>query len=136
MTAPRVPVKDPEALRAKLLADPNTRGIAEKLGVELAEYVNQVVYFASNPTVEPQLYMVEDEDLRSLGMEPPDADAIGKYVMDSATIAQAAEVTDYSEKKEELVSMTNLEPVATGDADAKLKEELEKQLRGKRGGKS
>ena len=128
---------DAATIKAKLLADPNTKAIAEKIGVDLNEYVDQVVFFVQNPKADPQLYVVEDEDLRKLGMEPPDEEEMGRYVMEVAQLATATEKTDYQGKKKELVSINDLPPVAeTRPTDEKLKEELEKQLRGRRGGKS
>lgn len=129
--------KDPEALRKQLMDDPDTRGIAKNLGVELKAYVDQVVHYVMNPKEEPSFYIVEDEDLRAMGLEPPDEDAIGRHIIDALAVSNAAGATEFTDPKKKLVSMDNLPQVqATGKADAKLQEELKKQLRGKRGGKS
>lgn len=131
------PKKSPEALRKQLMEDPNTKGIAKNLGVTLEEYVKQVLHFVAHPNEEPSLYIVEDEDLRGMGLEPPDEKAIGKFVVEAAKVSAAADSTEYNEPKKQLVSMDNLPAVqATGKTDKKLQEDLKKQLRGKRGGKS
>jgi hypothetical protein len=131
------PKKSPEALRKQLMEDPNTKGIAKNLGVSLEDYVNQVLHFVAHPNEEPSLYVVEDADLRGMGLEPPDEAAIGKFVMEAASVASAADATEYTDPKKKLVSIDNLPPVqAIGKTDKKLDEELKKQLRGKRGGKN
>ncbi len=83
--------QDTESLRKKVLADPNTERIARNLGVPVADYVEQVVHFALHPEQEPRLYIVEDEDLRAMGLEPPDAQAMERFVTRAASIADAAE---------------------------------------------
>jgi hypothetical protein len=117
--------------------DPDTRGIAKNLGVDLKDYVNQVVHYVMNPKEEPTFYIVEDDDLRSMGLEPPDPEAIGRHIIDALAVSNAADSTEYTDTRKKLVSMDNLPQVqASGKTDAKLQEELKKQLRGKRGGKS
>jgi|APLak6261678615_1056124.scaffolds.fasta_scaffold08176_2 hypothetical protein len=133
----RAPKKDPEVLRKELMADPNTKGIAKNLGVDLKEYVDQVIHFVMNPKDEPSLYIVEDEDLKAMGLEPLDEKAVGQYIVEAAKVSAAADSTEYTDPKKKLVSMDNLPPVqATEKTDKKLQDELKKQLSGKRGGKS
>lgn len=128
--------QDPEALREKLMNDPDTKAIAKNLGVELKAYVDQVVHYVTNPDEEPTFYVASDEDMRSIGWEPPDPDAIGKYLIESVAVAKAADATEFTDPKKKLVSMENLAPVKTPEkTDEKLQEELKKQLRSKRGGK-
>ena len=129
--------KDPEALREKLMADADTKAIAKNLGVDLKAYVDQVVHYVTNPEEEPTFVVASDEDMRSIGWDPPDADAIGRYLIETAQVQKAAGATEFTEAKKNLVSMDNLPPVkAPEKTDEKLQEELKKQLRGKRGGKS
>ena len=126
--------KSPEALRKQLMADPNTQGIAKNLGVELKKYVDQVVHYVMNPGDEPNLYMVEDEDLRGMGLEPPSEEAIGRHIIDVLTVSSSTDRTDYVAPKKKLVN-TDLPPTAQshGKTDVKLKDEVRKQMRIKRG---
>ncbi len=138
MAATKKPKKTPEAVRQAVLADPNTKAIAEKLGATVEQYVEQVVHFAMNPGAEPSLYVVEDEDLRALGMQPPDADAMGQYLVEAVSVQKAAGATGFEgakAKKVSLASEKDLPAVDAKDADPKLKAELDQAMRGKRGGK-
>lgn len=129
--------KDPEALRKQLMADPETQGIAKNLGVELKDYVEQVIHFVQHPKDDPQVYVVEDDDLRSVGWEPPDPDAIGKHLLEVVAVSKAADSTEYTDPKKRLVTLDQAPAAqATGKTDEKLQDELKKQLRTKRGGKS
>lgn len=133
----KAPAKDPATLRATLLADPTTKGIAKNLGVPLEDYVEQVLHFAANPQEEPSLYVVEDEDLRQLGYEPPDEEAMGQYLVEAVAVTDAADKTEYTAPKKKLVTLDSAPKAQpTGKTDTRLKSDLEKQLRGKRGGKS
>jgi hypothetical protein len=122
----------PEEIRKKVLADPNTAQIAEKLGVSLDEYVNQVVFFVLNPNAEPSLYVVEDEDLRSMGVEPSTEDDVGKYLMEAIAIAKAANpsTTEYSDAKKKLVEMPDTPaPNAEKPKDPTLESDVNKSRR-------
>jgi hypothetical protein len=129
---PAIP-KDPEVIRKKVLSDPNTAKIAENLGVPLEEYVNQVIHFVLNPNAEPSLYVVEDEDLRAMGYPPPDADAMGQYIIEAATIAQTANPsrTEFTEaRKPPPVQLETPTAAAKPEQeDSALKAELEKARR-------
>ncbi len=123
----------PEEIRKKVLADPNTAQIAEKLGVSLDEYVNQVVFFVLNPNAEPSLYVVEDEDLRSMGEKPSTEDEVGQYLMEAIAIAKAANTstTEYSEAKKKLVEMpdTPAPSADTKEKDPTLADDVNKSRR-------
>lgn len=126
--------QDPEVLRKKLLSDPNTVQIAKNLGVPLEDYVKQVLHFVLHPNEEPNLYVVEDEALRAAGYEPPDADAMGQYIIDAATVAQAAEPQSgfVDEKKKKLVDLPDARAGAAPQReDPQLKAELDKRRTGR-----
>jgi hypothetical protein len=126
--------QDPEVLRKKILSDPNTAQIAKNLGVPLEDYVNQVLHFVLNPHEEPNLYVVEDAALRGMGYEPPDADAMGQYIIDAATVAQAAAPQSgfVDEKKKKLVELPDARAGAAPQAeDPQLKAELDKRRTGR-----
>ncbi len=83
--------QDPEALRKRVLEDPYSEQIAQHLGVPLQEYVEQVVHYVLRPREEPSLYIVEDRELRAMGCEPPDPEAMGRFVIEAATLAEVEE---------------------------------------------
>jgi len=70
-----------ENVRAKLLADPDTRRIARDVGMELEEYVELVLQYLRNPQQEPQLYVAPDEELRAAGYNPPSSEAVGQFFL-------------------------------------------------------
>lgn len=121
--------RDPEALRKKILDDPNTARIAEELGVPLEEYVEQVLFYAMNPQAEPQLYVVEDADLRAMGVEPPDPDAMGKYLIEAVTLAEAHEKTEFIDSKKQLVQLSDNSAQPLPEGNEELKSEVEKVAR-------
>jgi hypothetical protein len=83
--------QDARTLRKKVLADENTAEIARTLGVPTDEYVDQIAHFLLSPPQEPWLYVIEDEDLLAMGLVPPDREEMGRFVMDAARLAEAAE---------------------------------------------
>ena len=129
--------QDPEVLRKKILSDPNTEQIAKNLGVPLEEYVEQVVHFILNPHEEPNLYVAEDDALRKLGYEPPDAEAMGKFIIEAVTLAEAATGTtgfvDGSGGKKKPVHLPDAQAAGRvpEQEDPELKAELEKQRVGR-----
>lgn len=96
---------DPAVLRKKLIDDPTTEQIAKELGVTLEEYVEQVLHFAMNPEAMPDLYLVEDEDLRKMGYQPHTADEIGRYLLEYVAVASATEKTDFSEAEKKKLDL-------------------------------
>lgn len=84
------PLQDANALRKKVLADENSAEIARNLGISTAEYVDQVMHFLLSPPQEPWLYVIEDDDLLTLGLEPPDREEMGRFVMEAARRAEEA----------------------------------------------
>jgi hypothetical protein len=74
---------DPAKIRAALLADPNTKDLAEAVGLSLEVYIKQVIHFALNPNDEPMLLTIPDDDLASMGIVPL-ADDDMKQLLDEA----------------------------------------------------
>lgn len=132
------PPKNPLEIRKKVLADPNTAQIAEKLGVPLEEYVEGVVHFAMNPQELPEYVGVTDEVLKEkFGLPPTPKDAEIIAIFDrEVEFATVAEKTDYRDPKQKLVDLPEAPSAETRTEDAKLKEDLQKQLLGKKGGKA
>jgi hypothetical protein len=123
-----------EALRKKILADPNTAKIAENLGVPLEDYVNQVLHFALHPDEEPNVYVVEDAALRQMGYEPPDAEAMGQYIVEAATLAEASSPQSgfVDEAKKKPVQLQASQGSAAPEKeDPQLKADLDKRIAGR-----
>lgn len=137
MDTTKTPAASPEseALRKKILADPNTAKIAENLGVPLEDYVNQVLHFALNPKAEPQVYVVEDAALRQMGYEPPDAEAMGKYIVEAAALVEASasptEFVDGPAKKQPVQLSASPGDAVPEKDDPQLKADLSKRITGR-----
>ncbi len=126
---------DPDAIRAKVLADPNTAEIAESLGVELDDYVDRVVEFVMNPKLKPELVAASDAALKAAGHTPPDQAEIVAYLKSAAALV--VEKSKFTQAQKAPVS---LEQVKVGEGvvakdDPALKAALADQLRRNRSGK-
>ncbi|MEQ8274904.1 MAG: hypothetical protein RMA76_12975 [Deltaproteobacteria bacterium] len=53
--------------KQQLRDDPHTHEIAKGLGVDVEEYIDQVIYFAQNPNVDPEMHVLPDEELAEAG---------------------------------------------------------------------
>lgn len=84
-------LSDTRVLRQHVLADENTSELARMLGVSTDEYLDHVVHFLRHTQEEPEFYVVEDSDLRAMGLERPDPEEMGRFVLDAASLAEAAE---------------------------------------------
>jgi len=125
--------KDPAAIRARILADPNVAIIAEKLHVEnMEEFVDKIVLYAMNPNAEPQLFVANDADLIKMGVTPPNGAAIEAYMKQAVATFGARELTAFDPAKAQKVAMPSVgsnETIPAGDP------ELEKEVSVGRGGK-
>lgn len=132
------PEKTPEAIVEKLLDDPNTPKIAEKLEMKLEDYVALVVHYVMNPNEQPMLNIVKDEDLAKQGLKPISSDEINTYMEQSLAVAEAAVGSGFSEAKKVPVSMGSLPQVQVdaSQTSPELKAEIEKAMRRGRGGKT
>ena len=129
--------KNPLEIKKKILADPNTALIAQKLGQDLEEYVEGVLFFAMNPDAKPELVVVTDEVAKErFGLTLPKESEIIAQFNTELELATIADKTDFQAAKKAPVQMATPEaPSGERNAeDLKLKEELKKQLRGKTGG--
>jgi hypothetical protein len=130
--------QDPQALRQKIRDDPYSEQIAQHLGVSLQEYVDQVVHYVLHPKEDPGLYIVKDKDLRAMGLEPPDAQAMGRFVVEAAALAEAADgPTRFVDSRKAPVQLEGSRARPEGEheprMDPRLKEELERKRRNSRG---
>lgn len=82
---------DPQALRKQVLADENTAELARMLGVSTDEYLDHVLHFLRHTQEEPELYIVEDSALRAIGLSCTDPEEMGQFVLEAASLAEAAE---------------------------------------------
>ena len=130
--------KTPEAIVEKLLDDPNTPKIAEKLEMKLEDYVALVVHYVMNPNEQPMLNIVKDEDLAKQGLKPISSEEINTYMEQSLAVAEAAVGSGFSAAKKAPVSMGSLPQVQVdaSKTSPELKAELEKAVRRGRGGKT
>ena len=124
-------------LEAKLRADSNTEQIATGVGLSLEEYVKQVMLFVANPEAEPEIYAVEDEELRKAGIEPPDPGAMISYLREAQELLEVSEVSKFTDKKKKKVELdSGARQLDEEFSDPGLKAALDSQLRGKRGGRT
>jgi hypothetical protein len=138
-TKKKIP-REPAAIRRALLEDPNTAAIAEKLGVPLEEYLQQVIHFAMNPDVEPTLYIVPDKDLRAMGLEPPDPTKMGRFLTESVAVLKAADSTGFTRAAAAAAKVSLGEsgstPQASRITDENVKVELAKEIQRQSGKKA
>ena len=88
---PKTIARTPEAIREALLADPNVAELAKTIGVSLEDYIEQVTYFAMNPSAEPQLGVMDPEEMKRQGLKPPPTDdQIGRFLVDALQVRNAA----------------------------------------------
>lgn len=82
---------DTRALQKQVLADENTAELARMLGVSTVEYFDHVLHFLRYTQEEPELYVVEDAALRAIGLSCPEPEEMGQFVLEAASLAEAAE---------------------------------------------
>jgi hypothetical protein len=73
-----------EQVRAELLADPDTKKIAEAMRMDLKAYVELVLDYAQNPDKEPQLKVASQEELAAAGYDAPTPEEVGKFFLAGA----------------------------------------------------
>ena len=124
-------MSDAAAIKARVLADPNTAKIAAEFGVSVDEYADQVVHYALNPKADPEMVVAEDEDLRAAGFEVPDEQAMAQYLIDTVSTVDAAEGDGFRAAQKKAVDLGEQQAVPDGSgASEALTESLKKQLRG------
>jgi hypothetical protein len=130
---------DLERMKAQLMENQETIGIAKTLGIPLEDYVAQVLHFVANPDAEPQMLVVEDADLKAQGFEVPDAKEMLDFANQQVEILEeAGELSAYKKSKEKKVDLGTRrrtegdEEVSQAGPNPELKEAVEKELRDKR----
>lgn len=124
MTTPH----SPEALRTKLLHDPYTAKIAAELGIPIDEYVQQVLHFAQRPSVEPQLLVVEDEDLINQGHTLLDEKDMARFLVESVTEASPPQPTGFSQENKRRVQLSGEAASPTSSAPHANRSDLRAEL--------
>ncbi|OJH41578.1 hypothetical protein [Cystobacter ferrugineus] len=111
---PQLPI---ENIRAKLLADPDTRRIARDVGMELEDYVEMVLHYLRNPEQEPQVYVAPDEELRAAGYDPPSSEEVGQFLLAGARGELGLGNVEAYKSQFESPSDTQDKPSLRGDED-------------------
>jgi len=123
--------KSPAELEKLLRDDPNTAALAKELDVTLEEYVKQVLQFAAHPELEPQLIVVDDDDLRSEGFQPADSEAMGQYLVELAAVADAGKGSGFSAAKKARVALPEPPPATATGSKPGLAEDVAKARKGR-----
>ena len=120
--------KSSEELRAALQADPNTAKLAASLNMELEDYMNLVVHFATTGA-EPQLFVVPDAELKKRGHRVPDLTKMSAFLTEAVAVKMTHEATSYSSARSRPVALVT--PSAHGaealEADPALAAEIQKR---------
>ncbi|MFZ5470094.1 MAG: hypothetical protein ACOZIN_11720 [Myxococcota bacterium] len=125
--------KDPQAIRAAILADPNTARIAETLEVPLEEYVEQVLEFAMNPGAEPELLLISDENLKAMGAPPPpDMKEMNDYIQEGLEISAVTQGSGYQKAAKPKVALPEAPPAKASPDE--VRDDLKDDVKSRRGG--
>jgi hypothetical protein len=131
-----MPSKTPEqlaAIRAKVLADPNTKKIADSVQMSLEDYVEQVMKYVANPKMEPMVHIVPDNELREAGIEPVDVNKVKAYLeeyVDAQEISMKSKFADPNSQREKVSGKIPVAPPATAKPEevrGDLKADLERE---------
>src|SRR5687767_12648342 len=104
------------AMKAKLIADPNTKKIAESVKLPLEQYIELVMKYAANPNIDPTVYVAEDEDLKAAGFEPVDFEKLVNYVVEHSEaqeISTKSKFADPNSARERVTGKIPVPPPAT-----------------------
>ncbi|WP_338872732.1 hypothetical protein [Myxococcus stipitatus] len=70
-----------EVVRAELLADEETKKIATAVNMKLEDYVELVLKYAQDKSLEPELAIVSDDELRKNGITPVTTDEAADLII-------------------------------------------------------
>ena len=121
------------ALRAKVIADPNTRKIAESCEVPFEDYVEQVMMYLANPNLEPQINLMSDADLKAAGVPVPDMNEVAAFIGEytaAREITTRSKFADPNSQRERVTGSIPMEPPATAkeeEVKGELKADLERE---------
>ena len=127
------PLPTPEqvaAVRAKVVADPNTKRIADSLEMPFDEYVEMVMKYVANPNLEPQLHIASDADLRAAGVPVPDMNEVVAYVneyTEARSITTNSKFAYPNSQRERATGSIPMQPPATAKEE-EVREDLKADL--------
>ena len=76
---------EPEhTVRQRLREDPDAQKIASELGVDIEDYISQVIFYARRPGLPPQVEVLSDEDMEELQDELPSQAEVNAWLEDVA----------------------------------------------------
>lgn len=138
MSTPTPPKKQftPEELvelRKRVVADPNTKVIADSLKLPFEEYVEQVMHFLAHPAAEPQLQIMSDAELEASGVKVPTVKEVKAYFDERLEVAQMttkSKFADPNSQRERVTGAIPTEPAATAKPEEvrdDLKADLERE---------
>jgi hypothetical protein len=141
-----MPMDKPDAagiamIKKRLMEDPNTAKIAEKLGMTFESYLELVMKYVNNPNMDAMVDIVSDEDLRAAGTEPPDIKKAAAWFserVEARTMTTRSKFADPNSQRERVTGKIPLAPAAKAAPDEvrqDLKEELDRELSTGRGKK-
>jgi hypothetical protein len=120
--------------KRKVIEDPNTKRIAESLGMPFDDYVALVMKYVENPNMEPVLTVVPDDVLRSQGFNPPTRPEIAakvKEYVENRMITERSKFADPNSQRERVDGAIPVPPPAQAAKEEvrnDLKEELEREV--------
>ncbi len=122
--------KDPQAIREAIAADPNTAVIAEAIGYELGEYVEQVLEYVLNPKKELNLVVYSDEEMAERGITPVDPMVIANFLEEAAIMGGERSAFGAAQKpKVALEQVAGGQGVDASKSDPKLKDDIAAEMR-------
>ena len=71
-----------EVARQQLMENQEIVQLAEVLGMELEDYVERVLFYATNPDAEPQLHIIEEDELEEMGADVPTMGEVMQWLRD------------------------------------------------------
>jgi len=120
-------------LRKRVVADPNTKVIADSLKLPFEEYVEQVMHFLAHPAAEPQIQIMSDAELEASGVKVPKIEDMKKYFderLEAAQITTKSKFADPNSQRERVTGAIPTEPAATAKPEEvrnDLKADLERE---------
>jgi hypothetical protein len=80
----------PEQILQQILAAPETKDIADSFGLDVKLYASRVLHYVQNPKAEPELFFLQPQDAKALGLPATVAEA-AKIIEEGAAKAEDAE---------------------------------------------
>jgi hypothetical protein len=126
---PKGPSRPIESIRAELMANPDSKWMADKFGISLEDYVAKVLEYVKDPNKQPMLYIADEAQLKAAGEDIPTTEDIKKW-MEGIASGQI-DVGPMKFKDGFEAGTPAQKPAASGEAPAggALREQLQKQMK-------